>query len=376
VGLGAGPLEGVGLMHEFWAGRRVLLTGHTGFKGSWLALWLSELGARVTGVGLEPDTTPNLFGQLELERRLDQHHIADIREPQALAQIVQACQPQVVFHLAAQPLVRRSYRDPLGTWATNVQGSLHVLEALKPLQHPCAVVMVTTDKVYENQEWDYGYRESDRLGGHDPYSASKAAAELAIASWRASFCGTAPHQSPHLAIATARAGNVIGGGDWAEDRIVPDAMRALAAGRPVPVRNPGATRPWQHVLEPLSGYLCLAQALTQGHASEQESNPFCSAFNFGPSLESNRSVRQLIEEGLKYWPGNWDNRSANTAPHEAGRLHLQIDKAMHKLDWQPRWPFAPTVARTVSWYRDVSNGADPRQCCMGDLHIYQDRLTI
>ena len=247
-------------MHEFWAGRRVLLTGHTGFKGSWLALWLSELGARVTGVGLEPDTTPNLFGQLELVGRLERHHIADIREAHALVEIAKACQPQVVFHLAAQPLVRRSYQDPLGTWATNVQGSLHMLEALKPLQHPCAVVMVTTDKVYENQEWAYGYRESDRLGGHDPSSASKAAAELAIASWRASFCGTAPHQSPHLAIATARAGNVIGGGDWAADRIVPDAMRALAAGKPIAVRNPTATRPWQHVLEPLGGYLRLAEA--------------------------------------------------------------------------------------------------------------------
>jgi len=176
-------------MREFWSGKRVLLTGHTGFKGSWLALWLSELGARVTGVGLEPDTTPNLFCQLLLARRIERHHLADILDLQALAEIVQACQPQVVFHLAAQPLVRRSYRDPLGTWATNVNGSLHLLEALKPLQNFCSVVMVTTDKVYENQEWDYGYRETDPLGGHDPYSASKAAAELAIASWRASFCG-------------------------------------------------------------------------------------------------------------------------------------------------------------------------------------------
>jgi len=245
-----------------------------------------------------------------------------------------------------------------------------VLEALKPLQHPCAVVMVTTDKVYENQEWDYGYRESDRLGGHDPYSASKAAAELAIASWRASFCGTAPHQSPHLAIATARAGNVIGGGDWAEDRIVPDAMRALAAGRPVPIRKPGATRPWQHVLEPLSGYLCLAQALTEGHASEQESNPFCSPFNFGPSLESNRSVRHLIEATLQHWPGAWSDLSGALAVHEAGRLHLQIDKAHHQLGWHPRWPFATTVKRTVDWYQAVHQGVSPMDRCMNDLQLY------
>ena len=356
-------------MREFWTGRRVLLTGHTGFKGSWLALWLSELGARVTGVGLKPDTTPNLFSQLQLAQRLERHHIDDIREPQALAEIVQACQPQVVFHLAAQPLVRRSYQDPLGTWATNVQGSLHVLEALKPLQHPCAVVMVTTDKVYENQEWDYGYRESDRLGGHDPYSASKAAAEIAIASWRASFCGTAPHQSPHLAIATARAGNVIGGGDWAEDRIVPDAMRALAAGKPIAVRNPTATRPWQHVLEPLGGYLRLAEALATDPA------PPCEAFNFGPQLESNRPVGELVTKMLGHWPGEWLDQSDPNAPHEAGLLHLQIDKAHHRLGWQPRWDYATTVARTVAWYHAVHKVARPLECCLGDLAFYQEELA-
>jgi len=283
---------------------------------------------------------------------------------------VQACQPQVVFHLAAQPLVRRSYRDPLGTWATNVQGSLHVLEALKPLQHPCAVVMVTTDKVYENQEWDYGYRERDRLGGHDPYSASKAAAELAIASWRASFCGVAPHQSPHMAIATARAGNVIGGGDWAEDRIVPDAMRALAAGEPVPVRNPNATRPWQHVLEPLGGYLRLAEALSSTQISHTQSNRYCEAFNFGPLLEANRPVRQLIEAVLLHWPGAWTDLSSAGTVHEAGRLHLQIDKANHQLGWQPRWPFSITVQRTVSWYEQVHAGGSPIDCCMNDLELY------
>ena len=357
---------------EFWAGRRVLLTGHTGFKGSWLALWLSELGAHVTGVGLAPDTNPHLFAQLQLERRLQRDHLVDIRDAQLLAEIVAACEPEVVLHLAAQPLVRRSYRDPLGTWGTNVQGSLNLLEALKPLQRPCAVVMVTTDKVYANQEWDYGYRENDRLGGHDPYSARKAAAELAIASWRSSFVGTAAHQTPHLAIATARAGNVIGGGDWAEDRIVPDAMRALAAGRPIPVRNPAATRPWQHVLEPLGGYLRLAEALaTAGTSSVSAENPYAEAFNFGPALEANRPVRQLIETALQHWPGQWQDLSDAGAPHEAGRLHLQIDKAHHQLGWQPRWPFATTVQRTVGWYRQVAS--DPQaaeRCCLTDLACY------
>jgi CDP-glucose 4,6-dehydratase len=211
----------------FWAGRRVLLTGHTGFKGAWLLLWLREAGAHVWGVALAPEPEPNLYRQLAASRPAGehqgwQHHEGDIRNQADLKAVVQHCQPEVVLHLAAQPLVRHSYVDPLGTWATNVQGSLNLLEALKPLQHPCVVVMITTDKVYENHEWSYGYREIDRLGGHDPYSASKAAAEIAIASWRASFCGPGPHQTPYLCIATARAGNVIGGGDWAADRIVPD----------------------------------------------------------------------------------------------------------------------------------------------------------
>jgi CDP-glucose 4,6-dehydratase len=245
-----------------------------------------------------------------------------------------------------------------------VQGTLHVLEALKRLHHPCAVVMVTTDKVYENKEWDYGYRESDRLGGHDPYSASKAAAELAIACWRNSFCGMAPHQSPHLAIATARAGNVIGGGDWAQDRIVPDAMRALAARQPIPVRNPAATRPWQHVIEPLAGYLRLAEVLaTVG-------DPPCEAFNFGPSLASNRPVRELVSTILEHWPGAWLDQSDPNAPHEANLLHLQIDKAHHRLGWQPRWDYATTIARTVSWYRAHHDGAAALECCLADLNAY------
>jgi CDP-glucose 4,6-dehydratase len=352
---------------SFWRGRRVLLTGHTGFKGSWLALWLTELGSIVTGVGLEPEGDPHLFHQLRLSERIN-HHIADIRHLPVLQEIALASDPEVVLHLAAQPLVRRSYRDPLGTWSTNVQGSLNLLEALRPLCHPCAVVMVTTDKVYANQEWAYGYREHDRLGGHDPYSASKAAAELAIACWRASFCGTSPHQTPHLRIATARAGNVIGGGDWAEDRIVPDAMRALATGEPIAVRNPSATRPWQHVLEPLGGYLRLAEAL----ASDPE--PLCEAFNFGPQLESNRTVRELVNTILSDWPGKWLDQSDSAAPHEAGLLNLQIDKAHHLLGWHPRWDYATTIERTVCWYRAVHEGASALECCMIDLEAYHPDL--
>jgi CDP-glucose 4,6-dehydratase len=352
----------------FWHGRRVLLTGHTGFKGAWLLLWLQELGAQVWGYALEAEPAPNLFRQLAEEWSTQAHawhhqegDLADLAELNAL---VELCQPEVVLHLAAQPLVRRSYRDPLGTWATNVQGSLHLLETLKPLEHPCAVVMVTTDKVYENREWPHGYRESDQLGGHDPYSASKAAVELAIASWRASFCGTAAHQTPHLRIATARAGNVIGGGDWAEDRIVPDAMRALATGQTIALRRPQATRPWQHVLEPLGGYLLLAELLAKaGHVH-------ASAFNFGPNSEANRSVQELLEEGLRHWPGSWSDLSDPHAPHEAGLLQLEISKARQQLGWQPRWDFATTVARTVEWYRAVQEGASPMECCLADLEAY------
>jgi len=356
----------------FWSGRRVLLTGHTGFKGSWLLLWLQQLGAQVWTYALEPEPEPNLFRQLAAARpagEVWQHQTGDLADREALVALVQTAQPQVVLHLAAQPLVRRSYEDPLGTWATNVMGSLHLLEALKPLPHPCGVVMVTTDKVYENREWAYGYRELDPLGGHDPYSASKAGAEIAISSWRSSFCGQGSHQTPHLRIATARAGNVIGGGDWALDRIMPDAMRSLAKGEPIPVRNPRSTRPWQHVIEPLAGYLRLAAALVR------DPQPPCEAFNFGPSLASNRPVGELVATILEHWPGQWLDQSNPSDPHEANLLHLQIDKAHHRLGWQPRWDYATTLARTVGWYRAVHEGASPLDCCLADLNAYTSPLS-
>jgi CDP-glucose 4,6-dehydratase len=348
---------------SFWRNKRVLVTGHTGFKGSWLSLWLSELDAAVTGLSLPPESGSSLFEQLELDQRLD-HRIGDIRDPDMLLALVAETQPEVVLHLAAQPLVRRSYLEPLATWATNVMGTIHLMEALRPLQQPCAAVLITTDKVYRNNEWLYGYRENDPLGGHDPYSSSKAAAEIAIASWRSSFCGSSPHQTSHLRLASARAGNVIGGGDWASDRIVPDAMRALSRGEPVGVRNPAATRPWQHVLEPLGGYLRLAEALT---ASAEHA----SAFNFGPQLEANRSVRELVEHALRYWPGQWQDQSDPNAPHEASLLNLVIDKAHHQLGWAPRWDFSTTVQRTVNWYRRVQEGqASAFECCRDDLAAY------
>ena len=360
---------------DFWRGRRVLVTGHTGFKGSWLVLWLLTLGADVWGYALAPEQGNSLFVDLALDQNPGypnwgklNHTEGNICDLADLRRYVQIAQPECVVHLAAQPLVRRSYINPLETWSTNVQGSLNLLESLKTLKHQCAVVMVTTDKVYANREWDFGYRENDRLGGHDPYSASKAAAELAIESWRVSFCGEGTHQTPKVNIATARAGNVIGGGDWSEDRIVPDMMRCLAANEAISVRNPNATRPWQHVLGPLGGYLVLAEKLYDTHGV---GNPFASSFNFGPALDSNRSVSELVETSLKHWPGNWNNQSENSHLHEAGRLHLQIDKAKHQLSWQPKWSFPTTVERTVAWYQAVHKGASPLSCCLSDLEAYE-----
>jgi CDP-glucose 4,6-dehydratase len=244
-------------------------------------------------------------------------------------------------------------------------GTIHLLEALRRLEQPCSAVLITTDKVYRNNEWLYGYRENDPLGGHDPYSSSKAAAELAIASWRASFCGSLPHQSPQLRIASARAGNVIGGGDWAADRIVPDAIRALGRGEPIGVRNPAATRPWQHVLEPLDGYLLLAERLSADPT-------LADAFNFGPQLEANRSVRELVAAALSHWPGSWVDQSDPGAPHEASLLNLAIDKAHQRLGWTPRWDFATTVERTVGWYRQVRQGqASALACCLEDLEAFR-----
>ncbi|NJN02933.1 MAG: CDP-glucose 4,6-dehydratase [Leptolyngbyaceae cyanobacterium RM1_1_2] len=337
-------------MKSFWQDKRVLVTGHTGFKGSWLTLWLLRLGAKVTGLSLEPESTPALFTQLDLAREID-HHIGDIRAAEQVQALVERTQPDIVLHLAAQPLVRRSYVQPLDTWATNVMGTLHVLEALKHCTRACAAVFVTTDKCYDNREWVYGYRESDPLGGHDPYSSSKAAAELAIASWRSSF-----FEKPYgcVAIASARAGNVIGGGDWAEDRIVPDAMRSLALQQPVPVRNPGATRPWQHVLEPLGGYLLLAQRLYQSlEQSAEATSSLQGAFNFGPALSSNRPVRDLVGQILAHWPGTWLDQSDPQSVHEAKLLNLVTDKAFHVLGWQPAWDFERTLKETVSWYRQA-----------------------
>lgn len=329
-----------------YAGKRVLLTGHTGFKGAWLAEWLLSLGAEVTGFALPPPTTPSLFDQLGLAKRL-RHIEGDVRDLAAVRAVIEEARPDFVFHLAAQPLVRLSYEQPVETYATNVMGTVNVLEAVRLAARPCTVVAITTDKCYENKEWVNSYREEDAMGGYDPYSSSKGAAELVIASYRRSYF-SAPDSLVKLA--SARAGNVIGGGDWALDRIVPDCIRAIQRGETIPVRNKIATRPWQHVLEPLSGYLWLGACLSNSQLSAFNSH-LTSAFNFGPALASNRTVAELVQEILKHWPGEWADKSDPKAVHEAKLLNLATDKAHHFLGWEPAWPFTQTIEQTVGWYR-------------------------
>ncbi len=332
--------------------RTVWVSGHTGFKGSWLATWLLELGARVHGYALEPPTNPSLFDALGLTNRLHQHEIADVRDAAAVEKSIGAAKPDFVFHLAAQPLVRLSYQTPAETYATNVMGTVHVLEALRKLDRPCHAVFITTDKCYENLESGHAYREEDPLGGYDPYSSSKAAAEIVIAAYRNSFF---PPNESSISIASARAGNVIGGGDWAADRIVPDSIRALQGEQPIPVRNKNSTRPWQHVLEPLGGYLTLAAALAESDGARR--GAIRSAFNFGPSDESNRTVEEVVRAILTRWPGQWEDKSNAKAPHEAGLLNLSIEKASRLLDWSPVWGFEKTIAQTVDWYRNAQEAS-------------------
>ena len=328
------------------------------------------MGAKVHGFALDPPTAPSAFEQLGLASRLD-HELGDVRDLEAVRKSIAATQPDYVFHLAAQPLVRFSYREPLETYQTNIMGTANVLEILREWEPKCTAVFVTTDKCYRNFEKDHAYREEDPLGGHDPYSSSKAAAELVINAYRDSFFD--PAFGGKVRIASARAGNVIGGGDWAEDRIVPDAVRSLGRGEAIPVRNKRATRPWQHVLEPLGGYLWLAAVLADPslrpeHASSLISSPF----NFGPRAESNRTVQELVEELLKHWPGSWVDRPEPNAPHEAGLLNLSIDKAQRLLGWTPVWNFEQSVAATAEWYRASGQSAGLLACTRAQIRAYSD----
>jgi CDP-glucose 4,6-dehydratase len=340
---------------SFWRDKRVLLTGHSGFKGSWLTLWLHRLRAKVTGISLPPLTTPDLYSEAAVGA-LCQSHFCDIRDTLALAELVQGARPEIVFHLAAQPLVRAGYRDPLATFETNVMGTAHVLDALRKMDSVRVAVMVTTDKVYRDHESSQPYCEDDPLGGHDPYSASKAASEIVIASYRDAFLS-----AQGVAVASARAGNVIGGGDWSQDRLIPDAVRAWSGGQVLEVRRPRAVRPWQHVLEPLAGYLALAQRLWEQPA-------LSGAYNFGPDSGDAVAVRDVVELARAvYGAGEVHYGDGSEGPHESHWLSLENSKAKTTLGVTPTLTLVQAVERTMAWYRAYSGGADARELCDADI---------
>lgn len=354
---------------DFWHDRRVLLTGHTGFKGAWLSLWLQHLGATVSGYSLAPPTDPNLFTLAQIGAGMESL-IADIRDLPRLQQALRHARPEIVFHLAAQPLVRQGYRDPVETYATNVMGTVHLLEAVRHTPSVRAVIIVTSDKCYHNQEWVWGYRENEPLGGRDPYSSSKGCAELVTAAYRDAFFNAADYARHQVAIASARAGNVIGGGDWAEDRLIPDLLRAFERGQTPVIRAPQAIRPWQHVLEPLAGYLLLAERLID------EGSAYGEAWNFGPADDDAQPVHRLIEQLRTAWrqaggtPPPW-HFDRQPQPHEAHHLKLDCAKARSRLGWQPRWPLSEGIHRIAAWHQAYLEGADMLTWSQAELVDYE-----
>ncbi len=353
----------------FWYRKRVFLTGHTGFKGGWLSLWLQQLGAQVTGYALPPPSQPSLF---ELARVAEgvTSVIGDIRDSARLTAAMRTAEPEIVIHMAAQPLVRRSYVDPVETYSTNVMGTVHLLEAVRQCSSVRAVVNVTTDKCYENKEWVWPYRENEPMGGYDPYSNSKGCAELVSSAYRNSFFPPAIYSQHGVALATARAGNVIGGGDWAADRLIPDILGAFATGKPAIIRSPHAIRPWQHVLEPLSGYLTLAQRLVEGGSKYGE------AYNFGPLSEDARPVQWIVEQLCDLWGrgASWEV-DACSHPHEANYLKLDISKAAHRLAWHPCLHLHEALEMTVAWSAGQRRGDDVRALSLGQIDTYVDRIA-
>ena len=359
----------MGINQVFWKGKKVLITGHTGFKGAWLSLWLQDLGAKVIGISLDSPTTPSLYEQANVAKGMISLR-QDIRNGEAIKQLFQQHKPEIVFHLAAQPLVRYSYREPVETYETNVMGTLHILEGIRSIDSVRSAVMITTDKCYQNKEWVWGYRETDTLGGHDPYSSSKGAAELLISSYRNSYFPQDKYSEHKTAIASARAGNVIGGGDWAEDRLIPDIIKAFKNNETVIIRNPKSTRPWQHVLEPLSGYLKLAEQL------EKNGDQYAEAWNFGPAEIDARPVQWIVEKMAKLWGenANWINDKSEHL-HEANYLKLDCSKAHMKLNWYPRWDLSETLLRIVEWHKLKDAHNNYRKLCLTQINDYMKDMN-
>jgi CDP-glucose 4,6-dehydratase len=354
---------------QFWEGKRVFLTGHTGFKGGWLSVWLKDLGADLTGYALPPPTKPNLFEAANVSSGMTSI-IGDIRDPVALTKALCDAQPEIVIHMAAQPLVRLSYEQPVETYSTNVMGLVHLFEAVRKSPGVRAVANVTSDKCYENKEWVWGYRESDAMGGYDPYSSSKGCAELVTAAYGRSFFNPESYGEHGIALASARAGNVIGGGDWALDRLVPDIMRAIEAGHPVNIRNPHAIRPWQHVLEPLSGYLALAQKL-------YEAGPvFAGGWNFGPADTDAQPVEWIVDRLVQMWGegARWKLDGRSNPLHEAHYLKLDCSKARSALGWRPLWDLEQALHRIIDWHKQSLQGADMHANTLAQVRAYQKEL--
>ena len=349
----------------FWHGKRVLLTGHTGFKGSWLSLWLQSMGAKVVGYALTPHTNPSLFEVANVSSGMTSI-IGDIRDLATLQKVFAEHKPEIVIHMAAQPLVRYSYLEPVETYSTNVMGTVNLLEAIRQTKSVKALVNVTTDKCYENREWAWGYRENEAMGGFDPYSSSKGCAELVTAAYRNSYFHPEKYHEHGVAIATGRAGNVIGGGDWAEDRLIPDTMRAIVSGQPVNIRNPHSIRPWQHVLEPLSGYLLLAQRLYE------EGPAFAEAWNFGPNDDDAKPVDWILDKLTKTWGdgASWQLDNGEH-PHEAHYLKLDCSKAKSRLQWQPKWSLAKAIEEICVWHKAHAAGADMQAMCLHQIKQYE-----
>lgn len=355
------------LFDRFYRNKRVLVTGHTGFKGSWLSIWLHALGAEVIGVALDPATERDNFVLSGIGKKIEADIRADIRDGERMKRIFAEYRPEIVFHLAAQPLVRLSYECPVETYQTNVMGTVNILEAIRATDSVKVGVMITTDKCYENKEQLWGYRENEPMGGYDPYSSSKGAAEIAIASWRRSFFNPSNYAQHGKSIASVRAGNVIGGGDWALDRIIPDCIRALEAGRPIDIRSPKAIRPWQHVLEPLGGYMLLAEKMWNDPAE------YCEGWNFGPRAESISTVWEVAEKVIKhYGSGTLRDLSDPNALHEAKLLMLDISKAKFRLGWEPRMDIDRTIAKTVDWYKNYRK-EEPYELCLRQIGEYINR---